>query len=159
VSHGLPALSALMSASKAQLLCPLHFITVRCIFSETFPRPCESWGNPRSCSLRGRAVGLGGRLPSEGCQPCQAMLGQSPSPPTTFFPRTRRVYRPDWGSRVKVSLCRWGFRATSLPEKMNKNPSDILIMARLKIIPQHVDGCCHVHVDGCVRPCHLTFAV
>lgn len=46
----------------------------------------------------------------------------------------------------------------SLPEK-NKNPSDILITVRLKIIPQHMDGSCHVHVDVYVCLCHLTFAV
>lgn len=109
----------------------------------------------------GRAVGLGGRLPAEGCQPCWACWASRPPllPNCTFFSRAGKDDRPDCDSRVRVSLCRWGIQATSLPEKINKNPSDISITVGLKIIPQHADSSCHVHVDVYVRLCHLTFAV
>lgn len=66
--------------------------------------------------------------------------------------------RPYCDGRVRVSLCQWGFQATSLPEKINKTLSDISIAVGLKIILQHVDSSGHAHVDVGVCLCCLTSA-
>lgn len=153
-----------MSSSQIQLPCPVHFIAVHCSFGETLPRTWRgwwSWWSWWSSSLAGWVwVRLWGWV-SEGCQPCQARQASHPPLPLncTFFSRVGRDDRPDCNSRVTVSLCRWRFQAVSLPEKTNKYPADISIVVRLKIIPQHVDGSCCVHVGVYVRVCHLTFAI
>lgn len=103
-------------------------------------------------------------LPSESCQPCQALWASPPPllPNCTVFEgwegMTDRDDRPYCDSRVRVSLCQWGFQATSHPEKINKTLSDISITVGLKIILQHADSSGHAHVDVCMCLCRLTSA-
>lgn len=91
----------------------------------------------------------------------KAHWASHPSLPSncTFSSRAVRSDRPSCDNRVRDSFCQRGFQAMSLPEKINKKPSDILITVRLKIIPQHVGRSCPVRIDICVCLCHLTLAV
>lgn len=96
------------------------------------------------------------------CVPCQALRASHPPLlPNCIFSEgwegmTDLDERPYCDSRV--SLCQWGIQATSLPEKINKTLSDILITVGLKITPQHEDSSGHVQVDIYVCLCLLTSA-